>query len=125
MRYRVAIVLLFAFLAGCGGQAGKSFPVFFQPYSSALDAQGLATVQAAAAYANAHTLMPVAIAGDATLPDSGDFDTLRQQRVAVVKDALVQAGIGAAGIDVFGTGLAFPTGDPSQVQGRVVINVGL
>nr|WP_294506810.1 hypothetical protein [uncultured Rhodopila sp.] len=125
MRYRVAIVLLFALLAGCGGQAGKSFPVFFQPYSSALDAQGLATVQAAAAYANAHTLMPVAIAGDATRPDSGDFDTLRQQRVAVVKDALVQAGLGAAGIDVWGTGMAFPTGDPSQVQQRVVINVGL
>jgi outer membrane protein OmpA-like peptidoglycan-associated protein len=125
MRYRVAVVLLFAFLAGCGGQAGKSFPVFFQPYSSALDAQGLATVQAAAAYANAHTLMPVSIAGDATRPDPGDFDTLRQQRVAVVKDALVQAGVGAAGIDVWGTGLAFPNGDPSQIAGRVVINVGL
>jgi outer membrane protein OmpA-like peptidoglycan-associated protein len=125
MRYRVAIVLLFAFLAGCGGQAGKSFPVFFQPYSSALDAEGQATVQAAAAYANAHALMPVSIAGDATRPDTGDIDTLRQQRVAVVKDALVQAGLGAAGIDVFGTGLSYPNGDPSQIRGRVVINVGL
>ena len=125
MRYRVAILLTFAFLSGCGGQTGKSFPVFFQPYSSALDAQGLATVQAAAAYANAHTLMPVAIAGDATRPDTGDIDTLRQQRVAVVKDALVQAGVGAAGIDVWGTGLVYANGDPGQVVGRVVISVGL
>nr|WP_294524049.1 hypothetical protein [uncultured Rhodopila sp.] len=125
MRRRLAIVLLFGLLAGCGGQAGKSFPVFFQPYSATLDAQGQATVQAAAAYANAHALMPVALAGDATRPDMGDFDTLRQQRVAVVKDALVQAGVGAAGIDVLGTGLAYGDGDPSQIAGRVVINVGL
>nr|WP_294554219.1 hypothetical protein [uncultured Rhodopila sp.] len=125
MRFRVAIVLLFAFLTGCGGSAGKSFYVFFQPYSSALDAQGLATVQAAAAYANAHALMPVALAGDATRPDTGDIDTLRQERVAVVKDALVQAGVGAAGIDVWGTGLVYPNGDPGQIVGRVVINVGL
>jgi outer membrane protein OmpA-like peptidoglycan-associated protein len=125
MRFRVTIVLLFTLLCGCSGGAGKSFSVFFQPYSAALDGQALATVQAAATYAKAHPLMPVALAGDATRPDTGDLDTLRQERVAAVKDALVQAGLGAAGIDVWGTGMAFPTGDPSQVVGRVVISVGL
>jgi outer membrane protein OmpA-like peptidoglycan-associated protein len=126
MRYRFAAALLVCVaLAGCSGGAGKAFYVFFQPYSSDLDAQARATVQAAASYAIAHPIMPIAIAGDATRPDSGDIDTLRQQRVAAVKNALVQAGVGAPGIDVFGTGLAFPTGMPDQPAGRVTVNVGL
>jgi outer membrane protein OmpA-like peptidoglycan-associated protein len=125
MRHRLAVLTLFALLAACGAKGGQSFRVFFQPYSSDLDAQSQATVQAAAAYANAHPLMPISITGDATRPDTGDIDTLRQQRVAVVKDALVRAGIGAAGIDIMGAGLAYPTGVPDQPVGRVVINVGL
>jgi outer membrane protein OmpA-like peptidoglycan-associated protein len=121
---RVAILLLVAFLSGCSGKDGKSFYVFFQPYDSGLDAQAQATVQAAATYANAHPLMPISIAGDATRPDIG-VDTLRQQRVAAVKHALVQAGVGAMGIDIQGAGLAYADGMPDQPVGRVTINVGL
>ncbi len=121
---RVAILLLFAVLSGCSGKDGKSFYVFFQPYVGSLDAQAQATVQEAARYSNAHPLMPISIAGDATRPGEG-IDTLRQQRVAAVKDALIQDGVGALGIDVEGTGLAYPDGMPNQPVGRVTINVGL
>jgi outer membrane protein OmpA-like peptidoglycan-associated protein len=121
---RVAILLLFAVLSGCSGKDGKSFYVFFQPYDGSLDAQAQATVQQAASYANAHPLMPISIAGDATRPGDG-IDTLRQQRVAVVKDALIKDGVGAFGIDVEGAGLAYANGVPDQPVGRVTINVGL
>jgi outer membrane protein OmpA-like peptidoglycan-associated protein len=125
MRSGFGWLLLCVALAGCAGGDGKAFYVFFQPYSSDLDSEAQTTVQAAATYALAHPLMPISIAGDATRPDTGDNDTLRQQRVAAVKDALVRAGVGAPGIDVRGNGLAYPDGVPDQPVGRVTVNVGL
>jgi outer membrane protein OmpA-like peptidoglycan-associated protein len=125
MRYRVAILLLFAFLGGCTSLDGKRFSVLFQPYSSALDAQAQATVQSASAFAQAHPLMPLSIAGYVQRLDSGDFETLRQQRVMMVQDALVRQGVDQARIEVLGNGILYPDGVPDQTIGRVDINIGL
>ena len=125
MKSRVALLLLLFGLCGCGGPLGKTFSVLFQPYTSGLDPKAQDTVRAAATFADAHPEMPLSIAGDATRPEAGDFDTLRQQRVAVVRDALVREGVKQWRIQVLGTGILYPDGDPNLVPTKVTINVGL
>jgi outer membrane protein OmpA-like peptidoglycan-associated protein len=125
MRCSVAILLLSAVLGGCTSLDGKRFSVLFQPYSSDLDAQAQAAVQSASAFAQAHPLMPLSIAGYVVRIDPGDIDTLRQQRVMVVQDALVRRGVNQVRIEVLGNGILYPDGVPDQTVGRVDINIGL
>jgi outer membrane protein OmpA-like peptidoglycan-associated protein len=125
MRYRAAVFLLLALLTGCGGLDGKKYTVAFQPFSLELDPQAQATVRAAAAFANANVLMPISIAGYATPIDTGDFDTLRQQRVALVQAALVQQGVDRMRIEILGNGILYPDGVPNQPAGKILVSVGL
>jgi len=125
MRYRVVILLLFAFLGGCAALDGQRFSILFQPYSSGLDPQARATIVAAVSFAKAHPLAPLSIAGYATRPDPGDIATLRQQRVAAVHDALVTEGVDRFRIEVLGNGILYPDGVPDQPIGRVDISIGL
>jgi cytochrome c oxidase subunit 2 len=126
MHNRVVILLLLVFLGGCGGQAGQSFSLFFQPYSSGLDPRAQETVQTAATYAKAHPLMPISIAGysDPGNP-ADDFDTLWNQRSEAVQDALVRQGVGPMRIEVLGKGILYPDGLPNLPVRRVDINIGL
>ena len=125
MRYRFTTLVLFALLGGCGGGDGKSFSVFFQPYSADLDPRAQETVHAAATFANAHPLMPVSIAG--YTPSQGfNVDTTSGQRAEVVQNALVREGVGRLRIEIVGSDrLIDPTGLPNLPVGRVDINVGL
>jgi hypothetical protein len=124
MRFGV-VVLLLALSSGCSGPDGGKFSVSFLPYSSALDTPGLTTVHNAAAFASAHPLMPVSIAGYAQPLDTGDIDTLRQERVQTVQQALINEGVSSIRIEVLGNGLLYPDGVPYLPTGRVDINVGL
>lgn len=127
MRYRVAVLLLFTFLGGCTGPSGQTFSVPFGPYSANLDPPAQEIVRAAAAFAKAHSLMPLSIAGYTIRPDPDYVDTLREQRVAAVRRALVTEGVGEFRIQVLGTGIVYPQGVPmpSLPPGRVDINIGL
>jgi hypothetical protein len=90
-----------------------------------MDSQAQAAVQSASAFAQAHPLMPLSIAGYVVRIDPGDIDTLRQQRVMVVQDALVRRGVNQMRIEVLGNGILYPDGVPDQTAGRVDINIGL
>ena len=125
MRIHAPILLLLMALSGCGGDHGQTFSVVFQPYSTDLDAQAQAAVHAAAAFAQAHPLMPLSIPGYSTRPYPGNLPDVRQQRVAVVLGALIHEGIGRWRIGVLGNGLLYPDGVPGLEDDRVDINVGL
>jgi outer membrane protein OmpA-like peptidoglycan-associated protein len=125
MRCRAAIFLLFVFLDGCSGHDVRKFSVLFQPFSADLDPRAQATVRAAAAFAKAHPLTPLSIAGYATRPDPGDVPTLRQERVGVVHDALVREGVDQIRIEVLGNGILYPDGGPDLPPDEVDISVGL
>jgi outer membrane protein OmpA-like peptidoglycan-associated protein len=127
MHYRIAVALLMILLAGCVGGDGGKFTVFFGPYSSQLDAKAQETIQAAATFAKGNPLMPVSVQGDNTQPDPTEFDTLRQLRVAAVKNGLVKAGVGDLRIQIMGSGINYPQGVPMPAlsPGQVLINVGL
>ncbi len=125
MRPWVAVVLLSALLVGCTGPAGGKYSVRFQPFSAFLDAPAQAVVHSAAAFANAHPLMPLSISGYASPLDPSDIETLRQERVQTVQRALIQEGVGRERIEVLGTGLLYPDGVPDSPLGRVDIKIGL
>jgi hypothetical protein len=125
MHRRVPILLLLVFLNGCSGPDGKRFSIQFQPFSSALDPRAQADIQAAAAFANTHPLMPLSIRGFAIPPDSGDVDTLRQQRVMLVRNELVRDGVSNIRIELLGNGILYPGGVPDLPPDRIDINIGL
>ena len=127
MRHRIAIGLLMTVLAGCAGGDGGNYSVFFMPYSSQLDQKALDTIQSAATFAKANPPMPITIQGYTTRPDPTEHDSLRELRVAVVKNGLLNAGVGSMRIEVLGNGLIYPQGVPMPTlpSGRVEIHVGL
>ena len=127
MRYRVSILLLFAFIGGCAGPDGKRFSIVFHPCSADLDPQARETVQVAAALAKANPLRPLSLQGYTTRPDPVGFPTLQEQRVAVVVRALTREGIDRWRIQVLGDGILYPRGVPmpNLPPEQVVINIGL
>ncbi|HEY0184667.1 MAG TPA: hypothetical protein VGC09_17850 [Rhodopila sp.] len=125
MRYRVAILVLLAFLGGCAGPDGKKFSVLFPPYSADLDPAAQEVVHAAATFAKAHPLMPLSVGGYASRPDPGNYPTLRQERVGVVQKALVREGVDQFRIEIPGNGIIYPDGVPDLPVDRVDINIGL
>jgi hypothetical protein len=124
--HRVAVVLLAASLAGCAG-GGKTFIIQFQPFSASLDTAGQSTLHAAADYAKANPLAPVSVDGFHSRPDPTEFDTLPQERVNVVTNALVDVGVDRWRIEVLGTGVVYPQGVPMPIlpERSVVIRTGL
>jgi len=127
MGFRVAVLLLLALIGGCAGSDGRKFTIAFPPFTSALDPKAQQNVEAAAAFANAHSLMPLSILGYPTRPDPNDADTLREQRVAVVRNELVRQGVAQFRIEVLGTGIIYPEGVPMPglPADQVDISVGL
>jgi hypothetical protein len=125
MRQAVVVLLLAGLFGGCAGPYGAKYSVRFQPFSSALDSPAQTTVHDAAAFAKAHPLTPLSISGYATPLDPGDIETLRQERVQTVQQALISEGVSPIRIEVLGTGLLYPDGVPNSPIGRVDINVGL
>jgi outer membrane protein OmpA-like peptidoglycan-associated protein len=125
MRSGMTVILLCVLAGACSSPNGGKYSVRFQPFSADLDPQARAVVHSAAAFANAHPLMPLSIAGYATPLNPGDIETLRQERVQTVQRTLIQEGVGAERIEVLGTGLLYPDGVPDLPKGRVDIAIGL
>ncbi len=123
-------------LAGCadfpglgGGQGATSpaTPVFFQPFSAALDQPALTVIAAAAKAANAEPGVPVKVTGAAdSVGGSKANELLSETRAQVVADALVTDGVAQSRITVTGIGEATTptTGAAAQFSRRALIQIG-
>jgi len=124
-------------LGGCAYPPGIDFlqprvapepatPVFFQPFSAALDQPALATIQAAAAQANAEPRARVYVTGAAD--GSGGLAAnkdISQARAQVVADALESDGVAPGRIRIRSAGtVASPSGPGAQAGRRALIQIG-
>jgi outer membrane protein OmpA-like peptidoglycan-associated protein len=104
-----------------GGQ--RLFIVFFKPWSADLGKTSLKVVQDAAAAAKAIPLSHVTVLGYADTEGSAKANLdLTQQRVRVVREALVRAGYPKDDISVKAEGSVAPIGD-AQESRRVEITI--
>jgi outer membrane protein OmpA-like peptidoglycan-associated protein len=128
-------ILLLSMLAGLGGCAGEpqitspAIPVFFQPFSAALDQPALDTIASAAKTANAQPNVPVAVIGAADSVGSELANKyLSQTRAQVVADQLMADGVAQSRLRIHGRGIIQPTdgasGTPVQAARRVLIAIG-
>jgi outer membrane protein OmpA-like peptidoglycan-associated protein len=122
-------------LAGCADMGGAppgppppATPVFFQPFSAALDPAATNTIAAAAQAANAQPNARVVVIGAADSVGSVEANKyLSETRAQVVADALVADGVAEGRIHMHGVGVApspAPTGMPAQFARRVLIEIG-
>ena len=126
MRIGLMSILLVSTVGGCSLFAEpRSYSVYFEPYSSALDNQARATVHAAADAAKAHRLRLIEVTGYSAPPDpKRDVDGLSEQRALAVKQALVDDGVWAQRITTTGAGVTDPKNLPQVAVRRVDITIG-
>ena len=127
MHYRIITLTLCAMVSGCSAftMDDKHYSVFFQPFSSALDQNGLAVVHTAAAVARANPGLPILLTGHASPPGSPDEnDALSAQRATEVQHALITEGVDADRISTAGKGVSDPNGRPNLSVQRVDISIG-
>ncbi len=106
-----------------------NYPVFFQPWSAAIDANGASTISIAAKAALAHPTFPVIVTGSAdSVGGEAANQDMAQVRAQVVADALVADGVPRPRIALVSTGeLASPgaaAGSYAQFSRRVLIKIG-
>src|SRR5947209_12082622 len=93
---RLCVLGLLLCATGCAGSQGLSqkFVVFFEPWSAALDDSAVATVRAAADWANAHPGASVVVNGyaDPTGSQRANVDMSRT-RAQLVVDQVAQDGV--------------------------------
>jgi outer membrane protein OmpA-like peptidoglycan-associated protein len=111
------------------GTPAANYPVFFQPWSAAIDANGASTIALAAKTARANPTFPVIVTGSAdTVGGETANQDMAQTRAQVVADALVADGVSRSQIALVSTGaLAAPGAAPgsfSQFSRRVLIKIG-
>ncbi len=100
-------------------------PVFFQPFSTSLDAAAISAIASAAAAANQAPDAPVTVVGAADSIGSTDANkALSHQRAEVVAAQLEADGVPAARIHAYGIGEAGAPGNEAQVNRRVLIRIG-
>lgn len=130
---KIAASLVFVgMLAGSAAFAASpaaNYPVFFQPWSAAIDANGASTIAIAAKTALANPNAPVVVTGSAdTVGGSAANQDMAQTRAQVVADALAADGVPRSRIAIVSTGaLAAPGSAPGtyqQFSRRVLIRVG-
>lgn len=132
---KFTVSLVFAgltFLAGGTAFAATpaaNYPVFFQPWSAAIDANGTSTIAIAAKSALANPTDPVIVTGSAdTVGGEAANHDIALTRAQVVADALVADGVPRSRIALVSTGeLASPgvaAGSFAQFSRRVLIKVG-
>ena len=101
-------------------------PVFFQPFSAALDQPALTTISALAQEANNEPKARVYVTGaaDGTGSSAANKDISRA-RAQVVADALVTDGVARGRIHMRAIGVVMsPTGPGAQAGRRALIQVG-
>ncbi len=137
MRKLMASLALAGALAVAGAAGSTSaalaqpanYPVFFQPWSAAIDANGASTIRIAAKFALRHPTLPIIVTGSAdTAGGAAANQDMGQVRAQVVTDALVADGVPRPRIAMISTGaLAAPGSAPgsfAQFSRRVLIKVG-
>ena len=129
MRDRIAVCVLIAAIGGCSDLFGmhdkQNFSVFFQPYSADLDQQAQETIRTAAGFAKDHATQPVELVGFSAPPDPGkDVPDLSAKRAVLVRQALVNAGVGPDRITTTANGITDPEQLPTLSVRRVDISVG-
>ncbi len=132
---KLLIVSMLAGLGGCAsmdapsGPPPPATPVFFQPFSAALDQPALNTIAAVAKAANAQPDAPVTVIGAADSVGSELANKyLSETRAQVVADQLVADGVAQERLRIHARGLIqsanVAPGAPAQVARRVLIEVG-
>ena len=117
-------------LVGCVSSPppGPATPVFFQPFSAALDESALTAIASAAKEANQQPEARVTVTGAADSVGSIQANKyLSETRAQVVADALVSDGVSADRIHVRGVGIALApgaVGTSAQSARRVLVQIG-
>jgi outer membrane protein OmpA-like peptidoglycan-associated protein len=126
MRIRWTAGLLLATLSNCSWlTATQQYSVYFEPYSSKMDAQAAETIQSAATFAKAHSLQPIIVSGFSAPPDpKRDVEGLSARRAETVKQMLIADGIAPGRITTEANGTTDPKGLPALAVRRVDISVG-
>ena len=124
MRVCWMTIVLAVSLGGCAS-GPQRYSVYFQPYSAAIDQQGLDTIHSAAQFAKDHPLQPVEILGSSAPPDPNqDVAGLSAARSVAVKQVLVSEGVGSLRIATLSKGIVDPKELPSVAVRRVDITIG-
>jgi outer membrane protein OmpA-like peptidoglycan-associated protein len=129
---KILIISMLAGLVGCADTpqiTSKATPVFFQPFSAALDEPALSTIASVAKTANAQPNASVIVVGAADSVGSELANKyLSQTRAQVVADQLVADGVAQSRVRIHGRGIIQPTdaasGTPVQAARRVLIAIG-
>jgi outer membrane protein OmpA-like peptidoglycan-associated protein len=130
-------LLILGILTGLGGCAffeappgppPPATPVFFQPFSAALDQAALNAIATAARAANAQPDAPVTVIGAADSVGSVKANKyLSETRAQVVADQLVADGVAQSRLRIRARGSIQPTletpGTPVQAARRVLIEI--
>jgi outer membrane protein OmpA-like peptidoglycan-associated protein len=126
MPFRSALVVLLAVLGGCARSTdAQRYSVYFQPYSAQVDPHSTETIHQAALFAQAHPSQPVAIDGFSAPPDPKlDVKGLSAQRAEIVKQALINEGVGPQRITTEANGITDPQALPTVAVRRVDISIG-
>lgn len=132
---KLLILSVLAGLAGCAelegpvGPPPPATPVFFQPFSAALDQPALTTIATIAKAANEQPDAPVTVIGAAdSVGDPQANLYLSKTRAQVVADQLVADGVDRARLRIHARGEIRPTseapGGPVQAARRVLVEIG-
>ena len=129
---RILGIAMLAALSSCAtqpqGPLPPAVPVFFEPWSAALDDHALSAIAAAAQQAKASPGLEVVVTGAADSTGSSTANRyISKTRAQVVADQLTADGVDPADIKVIGVGtVAAPTQNstPAQYARRVLIQVG-
>ena len=130
---RLLSVTVMVALAGCAAMTPPASlppatPVFFQPWSAALDDHAISTIASAAQAAQAAPTAPISVIGAADSTGSAQANKyISETRAQVVSDQLVADGVASNRITVHGAGTVsapVPAGAPAQYSRRVIIQLG-
>jgi len=130
---RLLCMTVLVALAGCAAttppaSSSQATPVFFEPWSAALDQHALGAIASAAQAAQAMPTARVVVTGaaDSTGGEQANKD-ISETRAHVVADQLVADGVSRERIKVRGVGVVsagpIPAGTPAQFARRVLIQV--
>jgi outer membrane protein OmpA-like peptidoglycan-associated protein len=125
----LAFTIFMAFATPSAFAAPSDYPVFFQPWSAALDTNASRTISIAAKAAKANPNFPVVVTGSAdTVGSEAANKDLALTRAQVVADALAADGVAQSRIAVVSAGeVSAPgvaAGGFAQFSRRVLIQVG-
>ncbi len=135
MRKILVISVLCGLSGGCAMLPGArpapltvpDIPVFFQPFSAALDQPALNTIATAAKFAGNYPDAPILVVGAAdTVGGTKANELLSETRAQVVADQLVADGVAQSRITEKGLGETTTPGSalPTQFSRRALIRIG-